>query len=282
MKPLMLRLVGFFAVIRGTTTIVHENPFASHQEIRYDISNPYRTNLGSYAYTDHIVPVLNMLKSSYGGRYHNSHKFTIPNVVDRIHKRNVGIRLFPSKFIRNVHGNGKYIFSIHDGIHHAHRQAMQAKLDSLVSELKINKIRSEEKRIMAEKKINEANQLREEEKRLVSGILQDPQVLVKDTIAVADVANNFLSFKGHEDFLKRKLELIKKYQDELINQQKGRALLHKAYGKIVPDNLGTLRTLYKQFIERGPAKELTYEIPVDPSIGKFSVSTKNLHTSTTY
>ncbi|KAH9412348.1 hypothetical protein HK407_01g02430 [Ordospora pajunii] len=282
MKPLMLHLVGFFAAIRGTTAMVSENPRTHHYETRYEVSNPHRTDFGSYTYTDHIAPLLSMLRSRLGGRHHESREFTIPSIANGTHNRKVGIRIFPSKSIKSIHGNGEYIFSIHDGIHNARQQAMQAKLESLISEFKINKIRSEEKRIKAEKKINEANQLKEEEKRLVSGIIQDPQVLVKDTIAVADVANNFLSFKGHEDLLRRRLEQINKYQNMLISQQKNRAILHKAYGRIIPDNFGKLRTLYKQFVERGPARQLTYEVPVDPSIGKFSVSTKNLHTSITY
>jgi len=122
------------------------------------------------------------------------------NVTDYGSDRgSVGIYLPPSE---HRQPRSKLI-TLHHMIHHAKDEALKAKEESSAAQYRANALLAYNQELKAKIKSNEAEMLQEEEQRLVEQRKNKPQILVKDVIPIADVANNILSFEHHNELLKK-------------------------------------------------------------------------------
>lgn len=196
------------------------------------------------------------------------------NVVNGADAGNMGIFVTSAERGNSgMTGQGRLI-SLHHLIHHAKQVALNAKLRSSDAELKSAELLALNKALEAKLKSNEAEMLEEEEKKLLAQRTGNPEILVKDTIPVANVANNTMSFEHHNELLKKRLEMINNDQKNAVRRSAEYARLHKARTSIQPDSLAVSDPrLFSEFITNGPAANLTFEVPIDPSSGKYYIST---------
>lgn len=197
----------------------------------------------------------------------------VPSVVGNSRAGSMGIYVSPPRNGKMVGGRDRLV-SLHHLIHHAQGEALKAEAISSAAKLRTSALLARSQDLNARMMANKAEMLKEEEQRLLAQRSADPQILVKDTIPVANVVNNNLSFEHHNELLNRKLNMIKNDQDRAVRKAESIAQLHKARTPILPDSLATSDPKqFKDFVDSGPTRDLTFEVPVDPSIGSYYVST---------
>ncbi|AFN82942.1 hypothetical protein EROM_050080 [Encephalitozoon romaleae SJ-2008] len=195
-----------------------------------------------------------------------------PSVTNGSEERSVGIYISPSRSGKTTSGRDRLI-SLHHLIHHAQGEALKAKAISSAAKLQTSALLAQKQELNAKIMANKAEMLKEEEQRLVAQRSADPLILVKDTVPIANVANNNFSFEHHNELLSKKLDMIKKDQDDAVRKAENIARLHKARTRILPDSLvSSDPRQFKDFVNSGPIKDLTFEIPVDPSVGNYYIS----------
>jgi hypothetical protein len=169
-------------------------------------------------------------------------------------------------------GVGGYI-SLHDQIHKAKDAVLKATSDRLQAALKAQELKLTQKAIEAERKKNLAEMLKEEEEELAARKMVDPDVFVKDTVPIAQVSHNGVTFNHHNELLADKLKMIDGYQKKVLEKARTVARLHKARldheGDPVDEEVALL---FKEFAANGPAENLVLEIPVDAGRGRFYVA----------
>ncbi|AFM98227.1 hypothetical protein EHEL_050160 [Encephalitozoon hellem ATCC 50504] len=196
-----------------------------------------------------------------------------PRVINGSQERNVGIYVSPSRNGRSI-SNRNRLINLHHLIHHAQGEALKAKAISSAARFEASALLAQKQELNAKIMDNKAKMLQEEEERLVAQRSADPLILVKDTVPIANVANNNLSFEHHNELLSQKLNMIKKDQDDAVKKAENIARLHKARTNVLPDSLvASNPNQFKDFVNSGPTQDLTFEIPVDPSTGNYYIST---------
>ncbi|ADM11459.1 uncharacterized protein Eint_050100 [Encephalitozoon intestinalis ATCC 50506] len=212
------------------------------------------------------------LVADVGGDSGESGVILAPSASNGSIKENVGIYVSPSPNGQDTNTKERLV-SLHHLIHHAQGEALKAKAMSSAAKLEASQLIALKQELNAKIMANKAEMLREEEERLVSQRSADPLVLVKDTVPIANVANNNLSFEHHNELLSQKLNMIKKDQDDAVKKAEKLARLHKARTEILPDSLvSSDPDQFKEFVAAGPVQDLTFEIPVDPSVGNYYIS----------
>lgn len=195
-----------------------------------------------------------------------------PSITSGYGGRNVGIYISPSRNGKTTSSRDRLI-SLHHLIHHAQGEALKAKAISSAAKLQTSALVAQRQELNAKIMANKAEMLQEEEQRLVAQRSADPLILVKDTVPIANVANNNLSFEHHNELLSKKLNMIKKDQDNAVKKAENIARLHKARTQILPDSLVSSDPgQFKAFVNSGPTRDLTFEVPVDPSVGNYYIS----------
>lgn len=204
------------------------------------------------------------------GPYGDGDVMVAHSVVDGSDMGSMGIYTPPAEDTGN-RPRGRVV-SLHQLIHRAKDEALKAKAKSSAAEVRRTELLALNQGIHAKLRSNEAKMLEEEEQRLVAQ-RSNPQILVKDTIPIANVANNSLSFEHHNELLRKKLEMINNDQNNAVKRAAEYARLHKARSHIAPDSLITSNPdQFNDFVKSGPVSDLSFEVPVDPSSGNFYVS----------
>ncbi|UYI27797.1 hypothetical protein J0A71_08g16840 [Encephalitozoon cuniculi] len=296
MRPfLMILSVTYIASAESPakTHVRHHNRYHSHSPPKSNLRKTYNSprldkSLSDIGITDarRVPPVYisgnsSPLVADVGPDSGESGVVLAPS-IDGSSEGNIGIYVSPSRDGQGI-GSRERLISLHHLIHHARGEALKANAISSAAKLEASALLAQRQELNAKIMANRAAMLQEEEQRLVAQRSSNPLILVKDTVPVANVANNNLSFEHHNELLNKKLDMIKKDQDEAIKRAENLARLHKARTQILPDSLvASDPKQFKDFVDGGPAQDLTFEVPVDPSIGNYYVSSdpgENLQTN---
>lgn len=226
----------------------------------------------------------------YSQQYNNSPYDTLPanyndivitkNVTDDLNDANKSVYVSTpgAQVVHSIVTSGYK--PIDQQINDADENALKAKAESADAALKAQLLLLYKKKAEIDFNNKKAEELRRKRQHIIAKSLQEPKILAKETIPVAMVDNNNLSFKHHQELLNKRLEMIKNDQQNAIDAAKKYARLHVVLDNNKPKSLLlTNPSLYKDFVNNGPSESLKFDVPVNPAFGKYYVGKDGVNVS---